>query len=607
MPNFLLTIILIFSFAVSVAQSITRYTYHDGDKNQLKEIFQVRDTISNILHGSYLSYHLNGKLESKGQFSDNETSGVWEFYYETGKLKMRGELIDNLNHGKWEYFFESGEKSMEGEIRERRREDLWKFYYENGTLKSEGAFQKNKRLGPWKYYYEDGNLKGTITYQGNQGTYVEYYSSGEKRGEGPKVGTKNDGKWKYYYKLGETLQAEGYYSGGNKTGVWRYYHINGQIATVGRYEKDKQQGGWTYYHYDGSVRAKGEYIDGTKEGYWNLLYPDGTLKGEVNYEEGTGQYKEYYPTGELKVTGRIVHEQNQGEWKYYYKDGTPEGECNFVDSRGLYVGYHANGKVKTKGVIEDNNKKVGKWELYKEDGSLAGYYRPFYQSKISDKDLAKIKRPKKPQGIADYVYKRRRFTYFEPGINEFHGLIVGANPLATFFGKLPAALEFYYQERLGYEFEFEAIRDPFYRSGSKVALNDLYKRGYAVAVKQKFYQPDGSWGMWYFGHELRFANLDHFANINSDANPEDRIVVSAQEQKIEYVLLLGYRIMAVTNEPGFTLDIFGGVGTGYRSFTQDKAYEDVFDALPQNNIPLTLRLGINFSYTFSFGKKRGRR
>jgi uncharacterized protein len=96
------------------AQGSMRQTYHALDKKSLKEVYEVKDTLKNIPHGRYISYYLNGNIESKGQFTNNETTGVWEFYYETGKLKMRGILFKGANYGMWEYFFESGKKSMEG-------------------------------------------------------------------------------------------------------------------------------------------------------------------------------------------------------------------------------------------------------------------------------------------------------------------------------------------------------------------------------------------------------------------------------------------------------------------------------------------------------------
>lgn len=141
-----------------------RQTFHDKDRKIIKEVYQVKDTVRNVPHGRYVSYFLNGKVESRGQFTNNETSGVWEFYYETGKLKMRGILFKGANYGMWEYFFESGQKSMEGIINGRDREGEWKMYYEDGQLKETGSYERNQRQGHWTTHFEDDVLKGEIDY-----------------------------------------------------------------------------------------------------------------------------------------------------------------------------------------------------------------------------------------------------------------------------------------------------------------------------------------------------------------------------------------------------------------------------------------------------------
>src|SRR5688572_28368598 len=131
--------------SVLIAQGFTRQTYHDSQKKNLKEVYQVKDTIRNIVNGRYISYYLNGSIESKGQFTNNETTGVWEFFYETGNLKMRGILRQNANYGLWEYFYESGQKSMEGNVNGKYREGEWKMFYENGQVKEIGEYKSNKR------------------------------------------------------------------------------------------------------------------------------------------------------------------------------------------------------------------------------------------------------------------------------------------------------------------------------------------------------------------------------------------------------------------------------------------------------------------------------
>ena len=106
--------------------------------------------------------------------------------------------------------------------------------------------------------------------------------------------------------------------------------------------------------------------------------------------------------------------------------------------------------------------------------------------------------------------------------------------------KLPLGIEFYLQERIGHEFEFIGIRDPFFNADLDISPGKLYERGYSIAIKQKFYNPLKA-GMWYFGQEIRFTNLGHFVNQNqvNSQNPDDIFTFNAVEQRIEWGALLG--------------------------------------------------------------------
>ncbi len=581
-----------------VAQRFTRYTYHDHDKKNLKEIYQVKDTIRNILQGKYISYFLNGNVESKGQFVNNETSGVWEFYYETGKLKMRGVLKQNSNYGLWEYFYESGQKSMEGSIDNKKREGIWKIYYESGELKESGEYVNNKRSGLWMSYFEDGDKHGEIEYSEDHGRFTEYYHSGKVFAEGPRAGAKNVGHWRYYDENG-VLQHEGDYVNGKKHGEWKSYYASGTVLSSGVYENDIAVGVWKYYFEDGTISTSGEYIGGKKNGYWSAYNPAGKLKSEVTYNGGNGEYREYYASGKLKCKGAIFDGKSQGLWKYYYEDGKLEGECEFDNGKGNYTGYFSSGSLQTKGVI-DNDLRVGTWELYEEDGKLSGYYKPVYDG---DKNLAnEINAIAKAQTKISNT-SRRGFYYFDTHYREYRGVIIQSNPLFSFVGTLPMGIEFYNEERLGHEFEFEAIRNPFYATDSQVARDQVFKRGYAIAIKQKFYNPM-KMGMWYFAHEVRFTNLSHLANIDLLLVPGNIFTASASEQRAEYGVLLGTRLMQNNRGDGFTIDANIGYGIGYRSFDTDPFFSHVFHSVNQNKLSQTFRFGLNFGYSLSFDGKR---
>ena len=580
------------------AQGFTRYTYHDPEKKNLKEVYQVKDTISNFLQGRYISYFLNGTIESKGQFVNNETTGVWEFYFESGNVKMRGVLRQNSNYGLWEYFYESGQKSMEGTIDNKKREGVWKVYYESGELKETGEYVNNNRSGLWETYYEDGAKRGEIEYSEDHGRFTEYYHSGKVFAEGPKAGARQVGHWRYYDE-GGVLQSEGDYENGKKQGVWKNYYPSGKVSSSGNYENDIAVGEWKYFFEDGSVSSAGEFVGGKKNGYWSANNPSGKLKSEITYNGGNGEYREYYSTGKLKSKGLISEGKNQGAWKYYYEDGKLEGECEFDKGKGNYKGYFPSGSLQTKGVIE-NDLRVGTWELYEEDGKLSGYYKPVYDG---DKNLAnQINAIAKAQTKVSNS-SRKGFYYFESRYREYRGVIMQGNPLFTFVGSLPMGIEFYNEERLGHEFEFEAIRDPFYTADSQVAKNQIFQRGYAIAIKQKFYNPM-KMGMWYFAHEVRFTNLGHFANIDFSQVPGTTFTATASEQRAEYGVLVGVRLMQNNRGDGFTIDANIGYGIGYRSFYTESIFEEAFQSINRKELSQTFRFGLNFGYSLSFDGRR---
>ena len=577
------------------SQGVLRQTFHDLEKTKLKEAYQVKDTLSNILQGKYISYYLNGNIESRGQFTNNETTGVWEFYCETGQLKMRGILKQNANFGMWEYFYESGQKSMQGHVNGKNREGEWISYYENGQVKESGEYLNNKRHGLWKNYFEDGVLKGEIDYSNDTGRYTEYYHSGKIFGEGPRTHTHNVGRWRFFGEDG-VLRSEGEYSNGKKQGEWKYFFPDGKTASRGSYINDERTGIWEEYFEDGKVRSAGSYNNGHKTGVWKTFYPGGMPSNETVFGDNEGESREYYPSGKLKSRGTIVNDNRHGLWVFYYEDGRKEAECDYNQNKGVYYGYFPNGNLQTKGPM-NGDLKTGTWEIYQEDGALSGYYRPFYDNRKLGQEIVALAANKVP--LKKTTRRGKKLNHFHPRVNEFRGLIVGGNPLMVFAGRLPLGVEFYLQERLGHEFEFIGIRNPFFESDLDVPAGDRFERGYAVCIKQKLYNPLKT-GMWYFGHELRFTNYGHFINQPVSGTTGEPFTFSSVEQRIEWGVLLGYRLSRSNIREGLTIDAFVSGDIGYRGFDADPKFSAYFADIDQSRLSTSFHFGLNFGNIFSF-------
>ncbi len=613
MMRILYTCILLFSFALGTQGQQIMRTYYEVEGEPLKEEFNINS--KGELHGKYSSYYENGAVKNKGYFVNNVSIGDWSYYYESGELRMIGNVTEGKNNGLWEYYYESGGKKMEGHLVEGKRSGNWVIFSANGTKQSEGRYEDNLRVGIWKYYASSGGLKASEEIKDDFSIYTEYYISGEKKAIGKKFNDEKQGGWLFYYEDG-SLQAKGVYKEGKKFGPWKYYAESGLTKAEGNYINDLTDGIWIHYFESGAVKSKGKLYKGQKDGEWSLFYENGTLKGEAIYELGNGDYKEYYKSGALKLKGKVANGRNQGNWKYYYESGYLEGECNFRNGVGEFIGYYAPstrkqikegvpGARKMKGLIKDD-RKVGIWELYESNEDLAGYYKPYYEGEnegfwlANDKEEQKIlSAEKRKVRIGSYRYSNSGNRYFKSKLNEYRAYIVNYNPIAVFYNIFPVALEYYMNERLGYELILQYIRNPFLKEFSSLEDGKTYTQGFSTAIRQKFYQRGTDFGVPYFAHELRYTYLQHATNIMGSS------LIGAYESKYEYAILIGFRYFKNEQDNGFTIDVFLGTGAGYRDFNQtyqSNSIVDPFSNLNSNILSLSLRAGFHLGYTFKTRK-----
>jgi antitoxin component YwqK of YwqJK toxin-antitoxin module len=610
----ILSALLLLSAPLLAQQEVT--LYYDSGKSLPRETFTVLSADPSVLNGPYKAFFTDGSLRIKGSYQMGEASGFWEYYYENGHPKMRGTLRNNANHGLWEYFYENGHLQMRGAVYDSVRQGPWKFFFEDGEVRSEGYFDDGEKNGIWKYYYEDGSLKAEENHLGDTVQYTEYYISGAVKLEGQKYRGESTGSWASFYEDG-SLRSEGQYEDGRRNGLWKFYHENGRLSSEGDFLDGSSVGKWTYYHENGNISAEGAEQEGVKEGYWKLYHEDGDFKGEAVFNEGEGTYREFYDDDALKVKGYIVDGKNQGKWLYFYPDGKLEGEAVFNRGKGTYVGYYRDGSLKMKGAIEDGE-RTGVWELYKQDGKLAGYYKsiyednkPVFRALRSDDDKAVREKGSKNSLNPDYMYRKKTLRYFKPRVNELRSVIVGINPLGLLMNRLPLSVEYYMQERLGYELEIGLQRDPFFHAGQQIAHGNVYTRGGFVSLKQKFYHRDTRSGMFYFGHRLGFDYLYHNTNLDSPAEVLREVI--AREQRLSYALLLGTRLIKdadmvntrITKEQragGLTFDLSFGIGIGYRffekSYDNNPRYDQMLQQVEQSKLIFPVFLGATVGYAF---------
>lgn len=331
-----------------------------------------------------------------------------------------------------------------------------------------------------------------------------------------------------------------------------------------------------------------------------MFYETGETKGVGELNEGTGEYKEYYISGKLKVVGHFQDDLNHGDWIYYDEEGNVEGKASFENGIGDYEGYYLNGDTKMTGKIS-KGRRIGEWTLYKKNGEIAGKYFPVYHQDnpifMHDEDLTKPSNGRdydKPE----YKYKNKKSRYFSPVVNEYKGVILATNPLFSLIGFIPFSVEYYRQERLGYELQYNYIRSPFYQNHGDQALHEVYSNGFSLQLKQKFYSRDQRYGMFYFGHLVGIKKLKYQANV-SGASLDQHDVVGSDATNYHYGVIIGNRWTKHPGNAGFTIDVYFGLGIGYRDYQKnytDPQYDSIFDDINQSSMEVPVFFGINLGY-----------
>lgn len=597
-----------FSCVYAEGQTIKRnYWFANDSKKGLEKVVEVLRSDTSIFHGQYLHFFQSGITKIEGEFTYNQPTGLWKYFYESGDLKQTI-LYQNDSIQYWKNYYENGVLKQEGRVKNYLKDSVWNYYYENGKVLKSGAYIDNLQNDIWSYFYEDGENKALAQYYMGSGTYTEFYYKGGVKMRGPVQENETNGIWTYYYENGK-VKSKGFEQSGVKNGQWSYFYDNDTLASEGNYINGVKNGEWKFFHHNGVLSSEGILHEGLRDGYWKLFNNKGGFKADAILVNGTGSYKEYYHNNKLKVIGSLKSDKNHGTWKYYYEDGTLEAQAEFVDGVGKYTEFYQSGEVKMKGLVVDG-KQVGTWELYDKDAAIIGYYKLIPVGE-EDSELKKIEYPSHDENPPilmtsaeevkklQYVKKNKQrvsFTPFKHKYGESKGLIVGLNPVAFVAYQLPVSVEYFIQERIGHELRYTIKRTPFVVSDKKIGDSLLFQKGYALDFRQKFYTKfKAQRGMLYFAHEIRFSQDKMYVKANNLSQ-----LNLLRENKVEYGITIGDRVLHDIKTGGVTLDFYVGI-SGAMVFQKWQVSEGVLPkylAFERNKLELNPRMGFSLGYLF---------
>ena len=186
----------------------------------------------------------------------------------------------------------------------------------------------------------------------------------------------------YYNDFHNKLFFEGEYNDSVRNGKGKEYNIYGELIFEGEYKNDKRWNGIFFneqnvYELKGgngyiqTLEYEGKYINGKKSGKGKEYYHNNKLKFEGEYLNGkkNGNGKEYDDDGYLKYEGEYLNDEKNGKGKEYHKNGKLLFEGEYLcDYRRRGKNYNIRAKAEFEGEYLFYDKWIGKG--YDDEGNI---------------------------------------------------------------------------------------------------------------------------------------------------------------------------------------------------------------------------------------------
>ncbi len=119
--------------------------------------------------GPLVTYHINGKVKSRGSYKNGEKEGLWEVFFKKGNPCFIGSMSRGKKVGPWVYYFKNGNRWCEYNYdQEGVLQGISTIYFKSGELASRDNFKDGERHGLCENFNKDGRVCETLEYQNGE-------------------------------------------------------------------------------------------------------------------------------------------------------------------------------------------------------------------------------------------------------------------------------------------------------------------------------------------------------------------------------------------------------------------------------------------------------
>ncbi|MBL4656534.1 MAG: hypothetical protein JKX73_00930 [Flavobacteriales bacterium] len=161
------------------------------------------------------------------------------------------------------------------------------------------------------------------------------------------------------------------------------FYANNNPSAQGQFKKGKPDGNWKHYYENGKLKTEENYLNGEYDGEHKEYSKYGLIEKELLYQKGevligsTYTYDRKDPIKNTKIN-KFTPEGHMTTTKKYHSNDKlalvysilyAKGNSSITNMQGQWTKYYESGQVQETGKY-DNNKKVGFWVTYSQDGTL---------------------------------------------------------------------------------------------------------------------------------------------------------------------------------------------------------------------------------------------
>ena len=260
------------------------------------------------------TYRENGKdIKIIQKYKNGKKHGKSKYFYKNGHLAHLESYKNGKKHGKWKEFYKNGRLEVVYNYKNDKKHGRYKRYFENGAIKSKGKYRNGKKIGKHISYmkYKGKYVTSIIyKYQGDVEKRTIFYPDSKNKYE-YKETKKEDlirsTAFNHNGKISHDYQKD---TNSDKPGTVTYYYKNGKASLIGHYRLGNRNGVVKRYHDNGQLYKSQVWENKKLLTIESCFDANGKPLDYGDFKQGNGEVREY------DSSGKLINILN-------YKDGKP--------------------------------------------------------------------------------------------------------------------------------------------------------------------------------------------------------------------------------------------------------------------------------------------